>query len=90
MADPLTKRREWTRPSGTVMSDCPKCVEAGKLVVTPLGRFGDAACDVCEGKGEIGLATAVAWILAHGKTDPAPPGEEHHPADEEEDTKPER
>jgi hypothetical protein len=71
------------------MSDCPRCVEAGKLVVTVAGRFGDAACDVCEGKGEVGLATAVAWILAYGKTDP-PPDADHHPADEEEDTKPDR
>ena len=72
------------------MSDCPRCVEAGELIVTVAGRYGNASCKECQGKGEVGLSMAIAWILAHGKTDPPPSGEEHHPADEEEDTKPER
>jgi len=57
--------KRWTSPSGTVKSDCPKCVEAGIL---------DPKCELCDGTGACGLAHAVAWILAHGKTDPPASG----------------
>lgn len=87
MSDPKPPR-SWARPSGTVMSDCPRCVEAGELIVNVTGRYGSAACELCVGKGEIGLATAVAWILAHGKTDPPP--DPAGLAEPDEDTKPER
>lgn len=83
----MTEPKSHVRPSGTVMSDCPRCVEAGELVVSVVGRYGSPACEICEGKGETGLATAVAWILAHGKTDPAPDTGRSEP---DEDTKPER
>jgi hypothetical protein len=82
MADP----KSWTRPSGTVCADCPRCAEAGELAIDVSGRHGNDACEVCGGKGEVGLATAVAWILAHGKTDPPP---DTGRADPDEDTKPE-
>lgn len=85
MADHPKTPRSWSRPSGTVMADCPRCVEANELEIDP--RKGNPECKVCEGDGEVGLAHAVAWILAHGKTDPAPPDPDTDPDAE---TKPER
>jgi hypothetical protein len=48
-------------PSGTILSDCPKCQEAGEA---------RAECDLCLGAGRVGLSLAIEWLLRHGKTDP--------------------
>jgi DnaJ-class molecular chaperone len=42
------------------MSECPRCHDLGRV---------EPDCELCEGKGEVGLSLAVAWILAHEKRD---------------------
>lgn len=60
--------KQWHTKSGTLKSECPKCHDAGAI---------DPACTVCEGTNEVGLATAVAYILEHSDTDPpAAPGDD--------------
>ena len=70
------------------MADCPRCVDAGELVVNMTGRYGSVTCKLCSGKGEVGLATCTAWVLQHGKTDPPP--DPAGLAEPDDDTNPER
>jgi hypothetical protein len=90
MADPPTKPRTWVRPSGTYMGDCPRCVDAGELTVSVVGRYGNTECPLCKGKGEVGLAALTTYILQHAKTDPPADPADLAESDPDADTKPER